>query len=425
MTTPAILWGAYTANAGPEPFEQLVGRKMSVYHSAAMWAQGYQIDGSPKYLRTCWTALFQNHWDAGRLVMHSWGSYDSANKSDPAFALSAIASGAQDGFLHAFARDMAAFKHPVLFRLNGEMNGSWEPYFDQAGGPNFIAAWRHVVDVFRADGARNVTWVWCPNVTGPAGSNSATAEDRLAQWYPGDDYVDWTGFDTYNWSSSNGAPWMTFDQVMTGYPKWYGDTYHAVLKLAPSKPMLLGEFASHNQGGDKTAWIKDALAKIPTTYPAIRAILWFNAGDASKPAAWPLSAVDGTGAMFSQGISAPPYVGGGILTMPADLQPVGPFSVTARVEPVPADVPWQVYSAALSDVQAQRDDALEARDVLRATMAAHDAQAEQVRIDLTAQRDQALQDVTAERARADAAQAELDEAKAAARTLVRLGQPSA
>jgi hypothetical protein len=129
--------------------------------------------------------------------------------------------------------------------------------------------------------------------------------------------------------------------------------------------------------------------------------------------------------MFSQGTSAPPYVGGGILTMPADLQPVGPFSVTARVEPVPADVPWQVYSAALSEMQAQRDDALEARDVLRATMAAHDAQAEQVRAGLTAQRDQALQDATAERARADAARTELDEAKAAARTLVRLGQPSA
>jgi beta-mannanase len=431
MATPAILWGAYTANTGPDAFEQLVGRKMSIYHSAAMWAQGYQSDGSTKYLRTGWPAQFQQHWSAGRLVMHDWGSYNSGNKSDASFALSAIAAGSQDTFLHAYARDMAAFKHPIMFRLNGEMNGSWEPYYDTAGGPNFIAAWRHVVDLFRADGATNVTWVWCPNITSPPGSASDTAQDKLPHWYPGDSYVDWTGFDAYNWSTTINAPWMTFDQLMTGYPKWYGDTYHAIQQLAPSKPMLLGEFASHNWAGDKSLWIKDALLKIPALYPALRAVLWFNASDASRPVAWPLSASDGTATAFSVGVSTtPPYVGGGSLAMPVDLQPIMPFSVTVRVEPDRPDVPWLVYTSAigaalseLNQAETELEDMTAARDELQATFNEKSGEWDQERRDLADDLSYSQDETAAQKSRADNAERQLAELTAAAQVLARYGVP--
>lgn len=379
--TPAVLWGAFTANSGPEAFEQLVGRKMSLYQTMAMWAQGYLPDGSPKYLRTGWPALWQKQWDAGRLVLHTWGSYDSGNRTDPAFALSAIAGGSQDAFLHGYARDVAAWKHPLFIRFNGEMNGSWEPYFDTPA--NFVACWRHVVDVFRAEGATNVTWVWCPNVSAPLGARYDTAVDRLPLWYPGDDYVDWTGFDTYNWSVANGGPWMTFEQTMLGYANWYGNTYDAIVKLAPTKPMMLGEFACNTAGGNKAAWIGDALAKIPTRFPQVRAISWFNAADAVSPVAWPLAPSDGTAAAFREGISDFPYVQGGTLALPDDLVPIAPYTVNAQPERSHPDVRWEQHVAALDAAARVVDEATQA---VAAAQAGRDQLAQQL---ATAQQDAA------------------------------------
>jgi beta-mannanase len=47
-----------------------------------------------------------------------------------------------------------------------------------------------VHDLFAAAGARNVTWMWSPNVTYPGAA-------PLAGLYPGDDYVDWVGLSGY------------------------------------------------------------------------------------------------------------------------------------------------------------------------------------------------------------------------------------
>ena len=76
------------------------------------------------------------------------------------------------------------------------MNGWWRPWSEQANGNHpgeFVAAWRHVVDIFRAQGATNVTWVWCPNIVGP--------KSQLTGLYPGDNYTDWVCMDGYNWGT--------------------------------------------------------------------------------------------------------------------------------------------------------------------------------------------------------------------------------
>ena len=53
-----------------------------------------------------------------------------------------------------------------------------------------MAAWRHIVTLFRAEGADNVTWLWTINRdthgTGPIG-----------KWWPGKAYVTWVGIDGY------------------------------------------------------------------------------------------------------------------------------------------------------------------------------------------------------------------------------------
>jgi beta-mannanase len=127
-----------------------------------------------------------------------------------------------------------------------------------------------VHDIFEREGASNVTWVWCPTTKN---ANSIPFE----QLYPGDAYVDWTCLHGYN---TGGDTWRSFHQLFSGHPRNPYDSYGDMLKLAPSKPIMLGEWASaegDDGGARKAAWIQDALqVQIPQNYPNIRAVVWFN-----------------------------------------------------------------------------------------------------------------------------------------------------
>ena len=104
----------------------------------------------------------------------------------------------------------------------------------------------------------------------------------LGSLYPGDAYVDWTGLDGYNWGTNPASPrgWRTFDQL-------FRDTYDEIVEgIAPSKPMMLAEVGSSEYGGSKADWIRDALARVPTEYQQIRALLWFDKFDDNMD--WPI-----------------------------------------------------------------------------------------------------------------------------------------
>ena len=64
-------------------------------------------------------------------------------------------------------------------------------------------------DIFAQQGVTNATWVWCPNIASAVSHAAATL-------YPGDNYVDWTCMDGYNWGTDHGNSWQTFDQVFGG-----------------------------------------------------------------------------------------------------------------------------------------------------------------------------------------------------------------
>jgi mannan endo-1,4-beta-mannosidase len=103
----------------------------------------------------------------------------------------AVSSGGTDSYLHQYAAAVKAFRYPVILSFGQEMNGDWYPWGYRGCAPGaFVAAWRHVVTVFRAAGANNVTWLWDPNVEYGGGP-------PLSDWWPGSSYVDWVGLDGY------------------------------------------------------------------------------------------------------------------------------------------------------------------------------------------------------------------------------------
>jgi len=110
---------------------------------------------------------------------------------DPHVSLGAVASGRYDGYLRRTARAVAAFRCPLVLSLGHEMNGSWYSWgFTHTTPAVFIAAWRHVHDVFARAGARNVIWAWTV-------IRQAAGESPIRAWWPGARYVNWVGIDGY------------------------------------------------------------------------------------------------------------------------------------------------------------------------------------------------------------------------------------
>ena len=115
--------------------------------------------------------------------------------------ISTIASGQYDGYLSAYAEAVKAYQHPVILSFGHEMNGGWYSWgYGHTSPQVFVQAWRHIVTLFRALGAHNVTWLWTVNIV----NNTKTGKiPSPAPWWPGAAYVNWVGVDGYylksNW----------------------------------------------------------------------------------------------------------------------------------------------------------------------------------------------------------------------------------
>jgi len=109
-------------------------------------------------------------------------------------SLGAIAHGQYDSYLTSFAQAVHEFGRPVIISFGHEMNGDWYSWGKGKTSPaDFVAAWRHIVSVFRSWGAVKVTWLWTINSL--AGGPGQAASPQA--WWPGASYVDWVGIDGY------------------------------------------------------------------------------------------------------------------------------------------------------------------------------------------------------------------------------------
>ena len=202
---------------------------------------------------------------------------------EPHWPLDGIIAGQFDDIFHARAQGAKALGTDIFLRFGHEMNGNWYPWSGAMngganGGPQkYIAAYRHVHDLFVQDGATNVVWIWCPLVA----DVPAEAWNHWTNYYPGDAYVDWVGLDAYNWgTSSSCCVWQSFGTLITAL---YDD-------YAGKKPLMLPETSSAELGGDKAAWIDAMHADLKSTFTAIKAVVWF---DINKETDWRIASSPG------------------------------------------------------------------------------------------------------------------------------------
>jgi len=184
--------------------------------------------------------------------------------------LGAIAAGDYDAYLESYANAVASFGartgHGVIIGFAHEPNGPWYRWgFGHVAPATWVAAWRHIVNVFRHQGADNVTWLWTVNIIDSHGGIPSPA-----RWWPGNSYVTWVGIDGYYYKPS----WK--------FAPLFGPVIKAVRALTLD-PILISETAAAPAAG-QPAKISDIFAGIHAY--GLLGLVWF---DASRSRDWRLT----------------------------------------------------------------------------------------------------------------------------------------
>lgn len=219
--------------AGEAAFEKAVGVKLTIangtYEGLTM------VKG---------VAIAQCEIAAKRTPMFSIGSSLDYQAGTVAM-MSDIAAGKYDALLTAMAAQLHSLGSPVYLRPFYEMCGdaSMQKALPDCAnnGPTYIAAWVYVWNIFHQEGATNVRWVWAPD-------DGMFVKGTAAKLYPGDQYVDDIGDDTYD-KQNKGENF-----VASG----------CAFAAAHSKPFIVTETGA--AGPYQKQWYSTALAACKTMY---------------------------------------------------------------------------------------------------------------------------------------------------------------
>jgi len=248
------------------------------------------------------------YWQSSNIVaegatpMVTWMPIDLTRQDDN--LLPEIAIGYWDDYLVQWGTKLIDWvnmypesERPRLaIRFAHEFNGNWYPYSNTPG--SYKAAWQTIHDLFNEMGVNeHVDWIWSASKTNVDDYNDFTV------YYPGDNYVDWTSLDGYNWGSNyTSSGWASFSDIFT-------DSYQIMVENYPGKPIMIAETASaephdlpnidYGMYGDdsdafesKSVWIENMLLDLQTEFPAVRAFSIFNI---NKELSWSISTSTNTG----------------------------------------------------------------------------------------------------------------------------------
>jgi mannan endo-1,4-beta-mannosidase len=210
-----------------------------------------------------WLEPFQTNF-AATVAQH--GAVPIVQIDPTNVSLAAIATGQYDAYLISYAKAVRAYRKPVILSFGHEMNGPWSSWgYGHTSPVTFVAAWRHIVDIFRSHGAWNVTWMWTVNIIKTASGHIPNP----APWWPGRSYVNWVGVDAYYLHTS-------WEFVST-----FGPTIIAVRELT-SDPILIAETSAKPAAAQPE--------KIADLFAGVRAygllgFVWFNV--------WPVYRISG------------------------------------------------------------------------------------------------------------------------------------
>lgn len=219
-------------SAGPYDVAPMVhpsGRMLGVVDDKSPWQYGIvrtftQQAGRAPDIREYYGSWGDDFDPEGNTFLWQHGQLPMLALVPSTTSLADIGRGYDDTYVRGLARQIARYHGPLVLSLAGEMNGPWNSWGPgNAKAADFVAAWRHVHDVFRAEKVTNVIWTWSPHVI-DSGTKAA-----LRPYYPGDTYVDWVGLIGY-YGPIDG----------TAFASLFTPTLHEIAGFA-DKPVLITE----------------------------------------------------------------------------------------------------------------------------------------------------------------------------------------
>jgi beta-mannanase len=284
LITNGIIHGAMTDMTGYEnanadlvnAFNNLAGKKIGVAYFSNNWFHGIHFPLEKcNSIRTTGAVPFiriQN-WIREGDKLSDAGPYTHKN----------IVSGMFDDQLRTYAQAAKSFGTTLLIEYGVEVNGNWFPW-SQEGPGAYKAAYRHIVDLFREEGATNVRWAF---------HIDATDNNNGYKWYPGDDIIEWVGTTCYG------------DDDHKGCAGSLQDFYNRFAAI--SKTAKLGIFEwGYGNSTDTTR----TLAEIPIKYPRIKLLQVWNEhviGDSEEPYDRRINSTPQNLAAYREGIANPVY----------------------------------------------------------------------------------------------------------------------
>lgn len=229
-------------------YTDMVGKSPNLLEYYAEWGAGFDASG------------VRNAWQHGSLTLMSWEPFH--------ITMADIAAGKGDAYLRKYATAVRTLNLPVVMDFADEFNGGWENWGTHHVTPaQYVAAWRHIHDMFVEVGAGTVIWAWSPNVINPV------KNVRLKPYYPGDGYVDWVGMVGYFTIGSDNA----FSSV-------FGPTMNEV-RTFTKRPFVIIETAAE-PGPRRRADVKNLFTGVEARDDVL-GFIWFNY---RKRADWRLQA---------------------------------------------------------------------------------------------------------------------------------------
>lgn len=221
-----------------------------------------------------WDATFPSAAQAAladtRILHFEWTTRDFQNSANNK-CWRDVANGSQDANIIRVAGNLKAFGRKMFFIFEGEPEANDGATCDAPNGiygtpADYVAAWRHIQDVFRAQGVTNLVYVM--SYANPSGTT-------IASFDPGASRVDWYGWDPYNWVDCNGHNGTWYEMADKAQP-----VYDWFRTNRPNHPLMINETGSDEpvagSGKSKGQWFRNIPADFAARLPELKAWLYFD-----------------------------------------------------------------------------------------------------------------------------------------------------
>lgn len=282
------LFGYYPAGGGdPRPMESKIGRTFDLIHhfkdfdaTNNMWPTSAMLSEAAqgRTIHVGWELVsYDGSYDPALQPAPGASSTDRSGHVQKTWTYKQVINGSLDRYLDAVAAKVKATSYKFIVDIDPETDdrpdvGGTAKIRAAAGTrTEYAAAYRHIVDRFRARGVANVLWAW--TMSGWTASDPSKAWS-LQQLWPGPGYVNIILWDPYNHDPSR---WRSFAQIVAPfYNAIRGGLLDPVDATAKKLPLGLGEYGCVADPR-RPAWFKAIPSQI-RSFPALVTIGYFNSG---------------------------------------------------------------------------------------------------------------------------------------------------